>query len=869
MGLFSSKKKTYVGMSVSRLMQDEDIVNPSKAAIIDAITSGSSIAENLLHYNANSYYKSVKQMRKYAIKFNYPYGSPRLESMTNAGDAPVENYIRDEFLGNYQNLVLHHLSVGYRNYDIYVKDFLASVWKFNKLLGVGVVDEPTSSKFWLEDTQFYFNPKYREEMDEGSYEKVGYKYNSFNTPYRTYNNDIDPQTQLPINPTPEDNSLDMELLEGFSYALVTAILRTPTITATKRFYDYDSASSTWVLNNALTTVTETNKLDDFTILTSEKLNGVVDSNDPNLIVYTPISTTTTTEIDVTTEEGLDPLVSKVTLQTTSSYYDYRITLEVSLAQFGEEVLETGGYLEDVDDPEDTLYDGDEEGLPNHDINDTGDYVNIYAEYVEDTSQGLPDPPVYEDRLLILSGTLDDITGLSAYINTAERLPFGTFVPNFYLRYQGKKENRDELKETLVYKSTTRILRKMGIKFSDFVDDVHESIPSLNTVDSILFTWGASLSDTYETPTHKPNPLVCHYIHEFYWNLYTRGLTGEQTLSVSDDRLNGTFGYKDIILLSDNVLTDEPDGYYADSTNTAGYTTVRVKNGVKRTLQVIAPFSHRKVRGKSTTEKDYKKNDALHVPYDLGLIDLMGLTLKERNMLTGACALLLFLTYRVVKTKWYQRGIFKALILVVGIVLAIVFPPAGGWTVAAALTTFGIGIAVTVAVDLVIRLMIALGFSASLVQIFAVVAAVVATLMASPAGGTQITAKTLLAAVNSGFKAISNATQYTAARTMASIQKEIDKMTGKLEELTAEIKELNIDSLEYIKDIMLRNMMEYFPGETPEEFIGRTTMVSVSDLSLKAVYEYTQLRLQLPLGSGAFNLHQQTLEQRLAALSMDI
>ena len=76
-----------------------------------------------------------------------------------------------------------------------------------------------------------------------------------------------------------------------------------------------------------------------------------------------------------------------------------------------------------------------------------------------------------------------------------------------------------------------------------------------------------------------------------------------------------------------------------------------------------------------------------IPLHDGVYRAMGL--KDGTQMTTACSFMVFNCYQVVKKKWYQTGIFAVITTIVIIIVSIYFPPAGG----AAGGVFGTNVAV--------------------------------------------------------------------------------------------------------------------------------------------------------------------------------
>lgn len=75
MGLFSSKKKTYVGTSVTRVIEDADITNTIQLSVIQAILKDEDISTRILENMQSTIGVRAERMYSWAKK-NYVYGLP-------------------------------------------------------------------------------------------------------------------------------------------------------------------------------------------------------------------------------------------------------------------------------------------------------------------------------------------------------------------------------------------------------------------------------------------------------------------------------------------------------------------------------------------------------------------------------------------------------------------------------------------------------------------------------------------------------------------------------------------------------------------------------------------------------------------------
>jgi hypothetical protein len=95
--------------------------------------------------------------------------------------------------------------------------------------------------------------------------------------------------------------------------------------------------------------------------------------------------------------------------------------------------------------------------------------------------------------------------------------------------------------------------------------------------------------------------------------------------------------------------------------------------------------------------------------------------KSTQMMT-ASTFVVFNSYKVVKQKWYQTGIFKIFIFVLMIVIIVVFPPAGGAAAA------GLGALAAAAVGLtgILAIIVAVAINALVAMIISKILGMIAT-----------------------------------------------------------------------------------------------------------------------------------------------
>lgn len=283
------------------------------------------------------------------------------------------------------------------------------------------------------------------------------------------------------------------------------------------------------------------------------------------------------------------------------------------------------------------------------------------------------------------------------------------------------------------------------------------------------------------------------------------------------------------------------------------------------------------RGKSV---DIYSTDAMLDPDESGfLIPLHEDIYKDIGIVDGsqmatACCFLVFNCYQVVKTKWYQTGLFKVVLIVVAVAIAVFSAGAGTPLSAGILGSSvaigtGLGFAGTMAlvvgaaVNAIAAMVLVALIQKAAIKLFGekvgiIIGTIVGvlTLQAGTAlqSGASITssfgnllrADNLMMLMNSSANAyaeyINVATKDMVTQSMelqAQFESELDKLN---EKYAAEFGQNGILDPSQIADILLAK------NEPPESFLQRTLMVGsdIANLSIDMLHNFTKITLSTDL-----------------------
>ena len=293
---------------------------------------------------------------------------------------------------------------------------------------------------------------------------------------------------------------DEDLVSGLNFAISTWIYRENIETYTTITYTRATAEDEWVL------------VDTSIVITGEL---------PAIPNTTMISLTNTSNTVIVSETDAE----KVTLTSVVEVNEYTYTLHYNFPRFltseedHEWLDEDDEYNFEPDAETPQLGMADVEYISMSAVNAAGEMEVLL--YVIDSGEA------YIDDVLEIHTSLD----------------IGEYYPRIYLRYDGVKMNKD--KNTKEFRSSKRMVKYLGLDYSDFIDDIHESVGSVGDVKHIYLQNCVTLEDL------ETNPLLREYgfrLLETYFMAYAEvgaNSTGEINLTFTDKKTHSTFSVANI------------------------------------------------------------------------------------------------------------------------------------------------------------------------------------------------------------------------------------------------------------------------------------------------------------------------------------
>lgn len=256
--------------------------------------------------------------------------------------------------------------------------------------------------------------------------------------------------------------------------------------------------------------------------------------------------------------------------------------------------------------------------------------------------------------------------------------------------------------------------------------------------------------------------------------------------------------------------------------------------------------------------------------------LIAMGIKDYTQISTACVHILFNSYEVVTTKWYEKGIFRILLVILVIVIAvIVFPGAfagGGGLLGGNLaigTAAGLTGTAALVVGVVANYLAAIVVS-QLLSTFAaeafgpkwgaLVSALLGFALGFAMGGFQFDLKTLFNLTNALANGYAGYMQGEAQEIYAEAADEAKKYEKEMEKIQKMIddllggNDLNFNPL-FLTDTAYGNEPDRvgsYQPETADQFIQRTMLTGsdIVDISKTLVYDHASISLTLPKPQGS-------------------
>ena len=487
---------------------------------------------------------------------------------------------------------------------------------------------------------------------------------------------------------------------------------------------------------------------------------------------------------------------------------------------------------------------------------------------------------------LLSGTN---SGIDSLLDLQNKL--GTYFPRLYVKLNRTDiiDSSDELRKS----HTKKYCRVLGLNLADLTENINKGLGDNKGITRDVF-----LSFMVRINDDKDNQITGEYLYKYFSAVYndTKPVMRTETYS---DIFGGTHTREVEVpgkhqgasyLIADNVCTQhiifntiykkEYSGQASNNQNNklaVGEYTVKQDNllfeeGMAGLASVVdlhriyyqesedkyVVLTVTKLRttidvvGHTATLDT--TNEELAIPLDLSILDDIGEKAKE--YLYSKCLHTQLSLLKVTKVKWYQTGVFKVVMVLVGIAISIATAGAGTPLVTVltqAAMNAVIGIAVGEIVSLAIKLAIKLGLSERIAQVLGQIVEF-AVIVYSQSGSFKnlLSADNLMKTMNTAFAIYEKQMQITVNR----LQTEYERLAKYYEDRADQIEEvkkalltkhipLSMDLLMDKEGSNTNTLTLSKFGETPEDFYTRSMFYDITGLDVIYINNYVDIVSQLP------------------------
>lgn len=842
MGLFSSKKKTYVASVTQRLLDDDGFRTSSQygisrymqeqKSILSPSLNGISVSDTLVDaINASMPSKMRKVYRWASKEGNYIYGVPDSRvAVDEEGDLSVTlmNHLRGK-----EAAPVTLIDSTQNSKNLYHAGWM----KLVDMLGYSGTNNELTLKSMSKGTECYLydgvlqlTERTREDLVlDDNYEHLGLA--------MTYGKCFEREKDISRVQQPDVIGLDDRLTITYAYKVANEKPNIPMVnvfntTGIEGYADVGSiVRYTDDLGNVLEATPDNSGLFTFPVPSETVVSGTFISIN-GLIESSPISHNYP-------YENVTPVVEPLPLEYT--VYEDQV---ISLADINPEIVEG----EDIPD----------------------EYLYIQAVYEVDG--------VYKwFSYAHLSGGIPSLDGAADY-----SADVGKYFPRFYLR-QDAKDIISRPKTDEGRKDTETMFKKLSLKLEDITETVNKAIGTVS--DEVKYSF---LQMCISINNDKDVSSTGEYIFNYFNRLHAKGLPileteenadqGEGKEGVSQriadkvyvQQISYRSSWKKVVqgIAVNNASVPLNVGEYCVKFSEGGVNitvvdgkikVVRVPNRhsiyhqISSTQHIIIEVQEITLRhmfyGQTVTSNGGDENLTIPMDYDI----VYDLKTSEKEELMNKSLQLTVTTLKVVKSKWYQRGAFKFLMAVVSIAINVIAPGSGLTLMAllqAVAVTVVTGLIINAAIGLLIKIAVSLGLSGGIIL---ALATVISIGLAAYGGGSfdfskVMKATEILKVLNQSLDAFKKA----IALKINEIRKEMKSFgeyaKSEMKRIEEAQKLLDTGVIPPDLELLTRpiNSTQVYFGESAEDFYTRTTTVDVSEMTTDIVGFFLQLTMSPPV-----------------------
>ena len=489
--------------------------------------------------------------------------------------------------------------------------------------------------------------------------------------------------------------------------------------------------------------------------------------------------------------------------------------------------------------------------------------------------------------------------LDAAMEPVEFISAGTYFPITVFRSEKVNMSDSSKSDTEAHITSTKLLKYLGMDYQEMGDSLHENddikdirqavmmmgvpITTENQVEmNYLHTYFSELSERLSPPNDagigsglNVTPDVSHAIDfadaDFHTSMSFDGIEREIVAGSINDEWIDIDGNQwpapvRVGTCKNELVSDVRVGQFIGKFNLGVATPT-----IRRIRKQVTEFQYEEIRIKNIKMRYHiargkgaeggQDDDRLLVPVDYAIA--RSLPFLQREELYYRSMHMVFNSHVVQKIKWYERGAFKALLIIVAVVITIW---SLGTTWQAAVAAAGVGATTTAIVVVLVQMLLTdlvigmavqfaltelielLGVEIGIVLAIVAVAASMYAPTAAPKGATGImahmTTQNLLMVSSGLFKGV----QEELANMFGKLQSDQDAFNLMAEEKWSELEEAQKEmdtSTDLDPWLFVGHTPLHVWGEKPDSYYNRLTTQNPGAASIEIVQNFVKTSLRLP------------------------
>ena len=849
MGIFSGKTKKYVGISNGKLIDETKrpraLIDSTTAYINDYGHMKNKNAVSLVDYNLKGMQESivpaVNRFNRFSDTTKYGVVGKSKSNYINLSLDKINHEVKRYLEAKYNNVVINYIVANNIDYGHFLKQILINDKNYNSSTNI------FNDMWYLHDAIIYTKK-------ELPFKYLGVSFTSGKTPFRNKDETRGYTPWIVDNNIVNTYAKVFYIAEGIKTIEVketTTVIYIIDNEGNRLIQSKESMSNNTIIKDTTTVLANSEYIETITEDKGTSINTTVNSDTyTEVTIHTYITTKrykltkdeTITLPDFYLDESVVPDEIE-SVDISSSYDKNKLNNFIGLVENNNEVTALSPYM-------------------------SSPYL-ILVSYS------------YGEEKLINYMTITNTNYPEITNNFSDGSAFGQYVSRVYFKIKGTDISDKKYPDW--YKASKKAAAKLGIKYDSFYASVKENLENYDAIRSSYINFAINIDGNsliehkyvfefmqrwFEVSTDIVDNFMDGNIHQvkpvvLTWkDNYAEGnLEAELiTIGLKQGYIEKSYSRGNDVLLNYNT-------YYDNSEFIQSY-TIKGKVFYKKIndTQYLELVVYELQRNERITNSLWSNGDGkcdLVIPLDFVIINNFFSSFKEKEEIIYKSMYLEFTTYVKVKQKWYQTGVFKAVVFIASVFIS-VYTGGAGFSLLTVTQAAVTSLVTMYATELIMKAIIK-AFNPDLARKLGTLLAIAAIAYGGYGAinvGTSLARATAIffTRITNLMKLSSMLMQASSIRLNQDLQKEEKDYKAKmksLEEMKQEILGNEVNSMLSYLDQVDRTYVasNVILGETIDEYIARYLDYRKWETPINYTHEYADYIKQLP----TFN---ETIRKRL-------